>query len=159
MRSSLKALLTRMLHLLRRVEWSGPLLVRTAIGLVFLATGWGKLHNLDAVTGFFESLGIPGARFNAVFVSSIEFVGGILLILGLGTRIVSALLIGVMAVAIWTAKLPELHGIVDLVNTIELTYLALFVWLTVHGPGVVSVDHLVRRAMGVGEPNMPRETS
>lgn len=159
MPSSIKALMTRVLDLLRRVEWSGPLLVRLAIGLVFLTTGWGKLNHLDSVTGFFESLGIPAAGFNAVFVSSIEFAGGILLIAGLATRIASALLTGVMAVAIWTARLPELHGVVDLANTIEFTYLALFVWLVVHGPGAVSVDHLLRRATGSGESNTSHETA
>ncbi len=135
----------RSLQLLKRVEWSGPLLVRLTIGLVFVVTGWGKLHNLDTVTGFFRSLGIPAAGFHAVFVSSLELVGGLLLIAGLGTRIASALLIGVMAVAIWTAKLPELHGLVDLANTIEFTYLALFVWLVVQGPGSASIDHLLAR--------------
>lgn len=50
-----------------------------------------------------------------------------------------------MAVAIWTAKLPELHGVVDLANTIEFTYLALFVWLVMQRPGRVSLDHLIAR--------------
>jgi len=141
----LKTTSERSLQLLKRVEWSGPLLVRLTIGLVFVMTGWGKLNNLDTVTGFFRSLGIPAAGFHAVFVSSLELVGGLLLIAGLGTRIASALLISVMAVAIWTAKLPELHGLVDLANTIELTYLALFVWLLVQGPGTASIDHLIAR--------------
>ena len=141
----IKTTAARSLQLLKRVEWSGPLLVRLTIGLVFVMTGWGKLHNLDTVTSFFRSLGIPAAGFHAVFVSSLEFVGGLLLIAGLGTRIASALLIGVMAVAIWTAKLPELHGLVDLSNTIEFTYLALFVWLVVQGPGSASIDHLLVR--------------
>ncbi|MGE0397037.1 MAG: DoxX family protein [Kofleriaceae bacterium] len=141
----IKTLVVRSLQLLNRVEWSGPLLVRLTIGLVFATTGWGKLHNLDNVTGFFGSLGIPAPGFHAVFVSGLEFVGGLLLIVGLGTRIASALLVGVMAVAIWTAKLPELHGLVDLANTIEFTYLALFVWLVVQGPGLVSIDHLLAR--------------
>lgn len=135
----------RSLHLLKSLAWSGPLLVRLTIGLVFVMTGWGKLHNLDTVTEFFRSLGIPAAGFHAVFVSSIELVGGLMLIAGLGTRIASALLTGVMAVAIWTAKLAEIHGLVDLANTIEFTYLAMFVWLFVQGPGAASIDHLLAR--------------
>lgn len=135
----------RSLQVLKSLAWSGPLLVRLTLGLVFVTTGWGKLHNLDGVTEFFRSLGIPAAGFHAAFVSSIELVGGLMLIAGLGTRIASALLIGVMAVAIWTAKLPELHGLVDLANTIEFTYLAMFVWLVVHGPGAVSIDHVLAR--------------
>lgn len=137
----------RSLQVLKNLDWSGPLLVRLTLGLVFVTTGWGKLHNLDTVTEFFRSLGIPAAGFHAVFVSSIEFAGGLMLIAGLGTRIASALLIGVMAVAIWTAKLPQLHGLVDLANTIEFTYLAMFVWLVVHGPGAVSIDQFARRIL------------
>jgi putative oxidoreductase len=121
----------------------GPLLVRLTLGLVFATTGWGKLHNLDNVEIFFRSLHIPAPGFHAAFVSAIEFVGGILLIAGLGTRIASALLIGVMTVAIITAKLPELHGPTDLANTIEFTYLAMFVWLVVAGAGAASIDRLL----------------
>jgi uncharacterized membrane protein YphA (DoxX/SURF4 family) len=58
-----------------------------------------------------------------------------------------------MAVAIWTAKLPELHGVIDLVNTIEFTYLAMFVWLVVSGAGAASLDHLLVRR-GTAEPRM-----
>jgi putative oxidoreductase len=135
----------RVLGLLQKLEWTGPLLVRLTLGLVFTTTGWGKLHSLDKVTEFFASLHIPAAGAQAAMVSTIEFAGGLLLIAGLGTRIVSALLIGVMAVAILTAKLPELHGVVDLANTIEFTYLAMFVWLVVAGAGAVSLDRVIAR--------------
>jgi putative oxidoreductase len=139
----------RVVGLLHRLAWAGPLLVRLTVGLVFTMSGWGKLHNLDQVTEFFESLHIPAAGAQAAMVSTIELVGGVLLILGLGTRIASALLIGVMAVAIYTAKLPELHGVTDLAGTIEMTYLAIFVWLVVHGAGAVSLDRVVARRGGV----------
>jgi putative oxidoreductase len=135
----------RVLRLLQKINWAGPLLVRLTLGLVFLRTGWGKLHSLDDVTQFFESLHIPAPGIQATMVSIIEFGGGLLLIAGLGTRIVSALLIGVMTVAIWTAKLPELHGVFDLASTDEFAYLAMFVWLVVSGAGAVSLDHLIAR--------------
>jgi len=141
------------LGLLHRLAWIGPLLVRLTLGVVFTVTGWGKLHSLDNVTNFFASLNIPAPGFQAAFVSSIEFAGGLLLIAGLGTRIVSALLIGVMTVAILTAKLPDLHGVVDLANTIELTYLVMFVWLVVSGAGAASLDHLIARRRGEGVAN------
>ena len=136
----------RAVHALRSFDWIGPLLIRFTLGLVFVTTGWGKLHNLDQVTQFFGSLHIPAPHANAVFVSSVELVGGLLLIAGLGTRIAALLLVGVMAVAIWTAKLPELHGVVDLVNTIEFAYLAAFVWLVVAGGGKASLDYLIRKS-------------
>ena len=75
---------------------------------------------------------------------------GVMLIAGLGTRVAALLLVGVMAVAIYTAKLPELHGLVDLANTSEAAYLAAFVWLVVGGAGLASADHLVARWMQRG---------
>ena len=143
----------RALSLLGKLAWTGPLLVRITLGLVFVTTGWGKVNSLDDVTRFFESLHIPAPGFQAAFVSAIELGGGVLLIAGLGTRIVSALLIGVMTVAILTAKLPELHGVIDLVNTNELTYLVMFVWLVVAGAGAASIDHLLARR-GHAEPRV-----
>jgi len=131
----------------RKLAWLGPLLVRVTLGLVFVTTGWGKLHDLATVEGFFASLHIPAPHFHAVAVSSIELGGGLLLIAGLATRIASALLIGVMTVAIVTAKLPELHGLVDLANTIELTYLVMFAWLALSGAGAASIDHLIYARM------------
>ena len=147
MMRSVKAACDRALGLTHKVEWIGPLIVRLTLGLVFVTTGWGKLHSLDNVTQFFDSLDIPAPHANAVFVSSVEFIGGLLLIAGLGTRIVALFLIGVMAVAIGTAKLPELHGITDLAATAEFAYLATFVWLAVSGAGKASIDYFVGRAM------------
>jgi putative oxidoreductase len=144
----------RAMSLTRKLEWVGPLIVRLTLGLVFATTGWGKLHNLDNVETFFASLHIPAPGFHAAFVSTIEFAGGLLLIAGLGTRIASALLIGVMTVAIWTAKLPELHGLTDLANTIEFTYLAMFVWLVVAGAGAASLDRLVLARMKRSTPGL-----
>lgn len=140
---ALKAACDRSLGLTHKLEWLGPLFVRLALGLVFVTSGWGKLHSLDDVTRYFGSLGIPAPHAQAVFVSTVELVGGLLLILGLGTRIAALFLIGVMAVAIWTAKLPEVHGVVEVAGTIELAYLAAFVWLVVAGAGAASVDHLL----------------
>lgn len=131
--------------LLRRFDWVGPLAARVSLGVVFVVTGWGKLHSLEKVTSFFDSLHIPAPHANAVFVALVEFVGGLALIAGLGTRVASLLLIGVMAVAIGTAKLPDLHGVVDLVNTVEFTYLVVFGWLLVSGAGSASMDRWLCR--------------
>jgi len=146
MPASLKILVSNILDIVKRIEWLGPLLVRVTLGIVFLGTGWGKLHSLDQITEFFDSLHIPAPHAQAIMVSTIEFVGGILLIVGLGTRIVSLLLVGVMAVAIYTAKLPDLHGITDLAGTDEWIYLVAFIWLALAGAGKASIDHAIARA-------------
>jgi len=49
--------------------------------------GWGKLHNLGRVTQFFASLGLPAPGATATFVATFEFVAGILLAIGLLSRV------------------------------------------------------------------------
>src|SRR5882672_10449969 len=93
----------------RRLAWLPPALARLALGVVFVQTGWGKLHSLDQVTAFFQSLGIPGAAVQAPFVAGVEFVGGLLLIAGLATRLAAVPLAGTMVVAILTAQLKNVH--------------------------------------------------
>lgn len=120
-----------------------PLVLRVVLGVTFLTTGWGKLGNLDAITAYFDSLGIPGASVQAPFVAALELAGGILLLAGLGTRVVSLLLAGVMAVALATAIWPNVSGVRELLGTIEAVYLAAFLYLAVYGAGAVSIDQLL----------------
>ena len=91
-----------------RLSFAPPTLARVAIGIVFMGTGWGKLHNLDKITGFFTDLGIPAPGFNAVLASSAELVCGVLILVGLFTRLAAIPLIIVMAVAIVTARRSEI---------------------------------------------------
>src|SRR4029077_20151087 len=67
------------------------LFVRLYWGWQLVESGWGKLHNLDKVTEFFTSLGLPMPGPTAVFISSLEFFGGILLGLGLFSPLFSLL--------------------------------------------------------------------
>ena len=60
--------------------------MRITVGVVFMGTGWTKLHNLPAITENFTALGIPAPEILTPFVSGVEFVGGVLLLLGLLTR-------------------------------------------------------------------------
>jgi len=89
------------------------LLVRLYWGWQFAQTGWGKLHNLAKITDFFMTLNIPFPAANAHFVAGLEFVGGLLLILGLGTRLVGLVLAGNMLVAYWTADHEALTSILS----------------------------------------------
>ena len=90
-----------------------PLLlaIRLYWGFLFAQTGWGKLQHLERVTGFFASLGIPFPHANAIFIAGLEFAGGILLILGLGSRLTALLLTGDMVVAYLTADRAALLAI------------------------------------------------
>jgi putative oxidoreductase len=75
------------------------LLIRLFWGWQFLTTGWGKLHNLPHVREFFASLGVPAPAIMAPAIATLEFVGGILLIVGLLTRLTGLLLACNMFVA------------------------------------------------------------
>lgn len=126
-----------------KLAWIPPLLARVTIGLVFIESGWGKLHNLDKVIAFFTELHIPAPAIQAPFVATVELVGGTAVLLGLFTRVASIPLIGTMVVAILTAKLPDLMGVSDLFGFIEYLYILLLVYLVIEGPGCFSIDHLL----------------
>jgi putative oxidoreductase len=139
----LKSLLSRALFLLDRLQWLGPLLVRVSLASVFIVTGWGKLHNLAKVTGFFTELRIPMPGFSAGMVSCVEFFGGTLILLGLFTRFAAVPMALSMLVAILTAKLGEVDGVATFFAFNEFTYFACLVWLVVAGAGAVSLDRLL----------------
>ena len=84
------------------------LLLRLNLGILFLSTGWGKVHDLASVTNFFTELHIPLPALNAVLVGYTELIGGALLIVGLATRLAAVPLVISMIVAILTAKLPDI---------------------------------------------------
>jgi putative oxidoreductase len=127
-----------------RLSWIGPTLARLTLGVVFVGTGWGKVHGLDKVTAFFAELGIPAPGFNAVLASTAELGCGLLLLIGLASRLAAIPLIATMAVAILTAKRAEIHGLPDLLGFEEWTYIVLGAWLLVAGPGPLSLDHLIQ---------------
>src|ERR1700735_193029 len=77
------------------------LVVRLYWGWQISQNGWGKLHNLSHVTEFFASLGLPAPAFTATFVASFEFVGGILLAIGLLSRIAALGIVIDMFMAYW----------------------------------------------------------
>lgn len=128
-----------------QLDWFAPLLNRVTLGVLFMSTGWGKVHNLAKVAAFFAELHIPAPAIQATFVSYVELIGGALVLLGLFARFASLPLIGSMAVAILTAKADEVHGLPDLFGLVEWTYLAMLVWVALAGPGRASLDHILFR--------------
>jgi putative oxidoreductase len=143
MSPSLESLLSRARSTAERLSWAGPLLVRISLASVFIVTGWGKLHDLGKVTAFFTELGIPIPGLNAGMAATVEFVGGILILVGLFTRLAALPMAFVMFIAILTARRPEIDGVASLFAFNEFTYLACFVWLAVAGAGAISLDRLL----------------
>lgn len=143
--SSLKGLRARALGVLDRARPAALLLGRLAVGLLFVSTGWGKVHNIPKVTQFFQTLGIPAPGFHAVLVGYSELLCGTALVIGLLSRLATIPLIVSMIVALITAKRAEIHGIFDLVGQDEFTYLVVLVMIAVIGPGKLSLDHPIAR--------------
>ncbi|HET7539420.1 MAG TPA: DoxX family protein [Polyangiaceae bacterium] len=133
----------RALSMTQRLDWLGPLVARITLGVLFVSTGWGKVHDLGKVTAFFSELGIPFPGIQAPMVSFIELFGGALLLIGLGTRLAALPLMASMAVAILTAQRENVHGLPDLFGLVEWTYFALLLWLAFAGPGKVSLDRVL----------------
>jgi putative oxidoreductase len=128
--------------------WAGPLVMRLVVGYVFMLTGWGKLNNLPQMIQNFTEWGIPFPTILTPFVSGVEFFGGIMLMLGLFTRIPAAMLAVVMLVAIKSAKWENVDSLETLLGFEEMTYFAAFLWLAIAGPGAVSLDRLLLRWTG-----------
>jgi putative oxidoreductase len=133
-------------------QWLGILLARVAVGFLFFLSGCGKLFVPERREQMRQTL--VGAHvlfpaFNALFVSTVEFVFGFLLILGALTPIACVMLGGVMIVALATTairniKTPPLLGwLSEFLYLPEVLYLVILFWLFLSGPGWFSVDHLL----------------
>jgi putative oxidoreductase len=132
-------------QLSRYFTWLGPLFARIVVGWVFMWSGWEKLNNLPQITQNFVDWGIPFPHILTPFVSGVEFVGGLLLLLGLLTRVAAVPLVIVMIVAILSAKWDQVDSLETLLGFEEVSYMALFGWLAIAGPGPISLDHLLQR--------------
>jgi putative oxidoreductase len=146
----MKKLLALRARLLSAAEMLRPvalLLARLGVGLVFVSTGWGKVHNIAKVTAFFETLHIPAPGLNAVVVGWTELLCGAALVIGLLSRLAAIPLMVSMAVAILTAKLGDVHGLFDFVGLDEFTYIVVLVVIAVIGPGALSVDRVLEKRL------------
>lgn len=133
----------RFLPLAAQLDWLAPLLIRLVFGYFWLETGWAKLHNLDGFAGRFETWGIPFPHFSAGLSAGMEFVGGLLMMLGLLTRLTMVPMIINMIVALAVVVLPTIATLDEFVELDEVLYILVFFWLLMAGPGRISVDHLL----------------
>jgi putative oxidoreductase len=135
----------------RRLAWLSPLLARVTVGWTFAVTGWGKLHNLPKIINYFTDLGIPYPQIQGPFAAANELVCGVLVLVGLATRLASIPLTIVMLVAIRTAQWENVDSFAALVGLVEWAYVAIFAWLAIVGPGPVSIDRVIARSTGRDE--------
>ena len=92
---------------------------------------------------------VPFPELNALLVSTVEFVFGLLLVLGAITPLACAMLSGVMVMAIGTTAVrgikatSPLGWLSEFLYLPEVLYLVILLWLFLSGPGWFSVDRLI----------------
>jgi len=133
-------------------QWLGILMARLAVGLLFFLSGCGKLFVRERREQMRETLvaaHVPFPELNVLVVSTVEFVFGLLLILGAVTPLACVMLGGVMIVAIATTAIRNIKAMSPLGWLSEFLYLpevlclVILFWLLLSGPGWFSVDHLI----------------
>ncbi|MBS3155800.1 DoxX family protein [Candidatus Woesearchaeota archaeon] len=121
-------------------DWA-PLLLRLALGAVFIVHGAQKLFGgITGTTGFFDSVGIPLAGVFAVVVALVEFLGGIALVLGVLTRYASLLLAINMLVALLVVHLKNGFFVSNSGFEFVLVLLAGSLALLIRGPGKIAIQ-------------------
>lgn len=132
---------------IKKLSWAPPLVARVSVGLMFMGTGWGKIHNIPKVTEFFTNLGIPAPGFHAHVVALSELCCGTALVVGFLVRFASIPLLVTMTVAILTAKRSEINELNDLLGMSEYLLGVVLFWLFVEGGGPLTLDHLITRKL------------
>ena len=124
------------------------LAIRLYWGWQFWQTGWGKLSNISRPIEYFTSLGIPAPAFTAHFIGLLEAGGGILLMLGLASRLIALPLVVDMIMAYVIADRDALHAIFskqdDFYKADPFTFLFASLIILIFGPGWFSLDTIAK---------------
>jgi putative oxidoreductase len=126
-----------------------PMLV---VGLVFLSEGIQKFIVPELVgAGRFEKIGFSNPEFWASFVATFEIICGILVLIGLTTRLAVIPLLVIMATAIITTKIPILmeSGFWSMAHAsrTDFAMTMLLIFLLIYGAGTFSVDKKIEKHM------------
>jgi putative oxidoreductase len=125
------------------------LVARLYWGWQLIESGWGKLHNLPKVTEFFTSLNLPMPAQMAVFISCVEFFGGLFLAVGLLSRFTALVLTVNMLMAYVTADREALLSFFSdpdkFAAAAPYVFLIASLIVLIFGPGKISLDTLVLR--------------
>jgi putative oxidoreductase len=128
---------------LERLQPLGLLIMRLALGAVMTAHGYPKVfqggfgHSTAVAVG---NMGLPA--FLGYVAAYLEFIGGMMLVLGLFTRVLGFLFAGEMLVVILKLHLKNGIGVPGGVD-LALVCMAIAFALVVFGAGLISVDHLI----------------
>jgi len=125
------------------------LALRLVAGYGLHVAGCAKFDNIGNVAGFFHKLGIIMPEYSAYLVASVECVGGILLLVGFASRLVSIPLAITMIVALLTAHAGATFAlypdIKEFMSQAPVPYLMAALAVFGFGPGSFSVDYVLER--------------
>ena len=131
----------------------GLTVLRIVTGVIFLMHAWQKLaiFSIPGFTGFLAQAGVPAPGSAAVVVIAVELIGGVALVLGLGTRWAALLLAFDMLVALLTVHLPGGFFVPEGIEFV-LLLLAANVALALAGSGALALDAILpgRRSTAPG---------
>jgi putative oxidoreductase len=157
--SKFNSLLQPMLTGYRSFEWLPIFVARFSMGLFFCVSGYNKLfvaEKHEDLIKLMAKIGLPFPDLMALFLGSVEFFGGIFLMIGLLTTLCAISLTIAMIVAIITVEIdliiPKGIGFFDWMSWFlylpQVMYVIIFVWLMTSGPGRFSIDHIIARKLG-----------
>ncbi len=141
----MRELYTNFVQFVQRLKDVPPLLFRIVLSYGFFEPGTRKLGNIDAIAQWFASMNYPLPTLNAYLAGITEFSGSVLLLLGLGTRLMTIPLMFVMLVAIVTVHLGNGFAAGNNGFEIPLYYLLMLFSLLVNGAGKFSIDHYLSK--------------
>ena len=132
------------------------LIIRLYWGWEFFLTGKGKLMDLERPAAFFQSLGIPFPYAQAMLAGATECFGGLLLLAGLCSRLISIPLTILLTVAYLTADLDKVKTIFSdpdkFLTADEFLFLFVVVLVLAFGPGKFSLDWVIKRKVAPPSP-------
>lgn len=147
--------------LTRMLPW-GLTLLRVVTGIIFFMHGWQKITQFGVAgfAGLLTQLGVPAPAFAAVVVIAVELLGGLALIVGLGTRYVAVPLAIDMLVALFTVHLSNgfFVGGENPGYEFVLLLFAASVALALAGSGAAALDNVVRGRVAPTPVRSLRET-
>jgi putative oxidoreductase len=129
------------MQFLNRLQVVALLLLRVAAGTIFFTHGWAKLSHASGTMNMFAGMGFPG--WAGVAIGALETAGGLLLVLGLFTRVFALLLFIEMCFAIFAVHWKQVAWWNVKGYELPLACAAISLAIAAFGPGVVSVDRTV----------------
>jgi len=139
----IKSIHQRTKNILNNGQSVSLLLARIAVAYGFYEPAMMKWSDIDAVAGWFGSIGIPFPTLNAYMSATTEITGVVLLTLGLFTRLISIPLIVVMIVAIVTVHWSNGFSAGNNGFEIPLYYMLFLALFASLGAGKLSLDYLL----------------